>query len=470
MSTNQKEELDLKKIAIFAIGLIIIIIAIVFAVKALTKTKEQKVEREIHYYASFKDNKWGIIDSTGATVIDPSYQELIVVPNSKKDVFLCTFNVNYETGEYQTKALNKDNQEILGEYDKVEPITNSDTNHNGWYEENVIKVMKDGKYGIIDLDGNQIIPAEYTDIQILGENSQEGYIVKKDDNKYGIIDNSNNQVLEAKYDEIDKVHGSDLYVVTEGGTKKIINKDGQDAIASADFDKIIYISPERNENSGIIFEKAEKYGFMDLEGNIKIEPEYQNLTVAKDNILIAKKDDKYGIIDTDKNEKIPFENNSISYEKGADIYILEDSEYNAKVLNNNYEEKISGMFLDINTDNQYIKMLINDETKYYNFQFEEIPSTEAIKSATLYAKKQDGKYGFVNKKGDVVVDYQYEDATEQNVDGYAAVKKDGKWGAIDENGNVVVEPCYDLDEYLQIDFVGRWHKGIDLNMNYYSQE
>ena len=29
---------------------------------------------------------------------------------------------------------------------------------------------------------------------------------------------------------------------------------------------------------------------------------------------------------------------------------------------------------------------------------------------------------------------------------------------------------YNFDNYLLIDFVGRWHKGIDLNMNYYSQE
>ena len=115
-------------------------------------------------------------------------------------------------------------------------------------------------------------------------------------------------------------------------------------------------------------------------------------------------------------------------------------------------------------------MKMEDETKYYNFNFEEVPETEIFTSNTLFRSKQGDKYGFVDKKGNVVVDYQYEEVTEQNKDGYAGVKKDGKWGSIDSKGDIVIEPTYNLDEYLLIDFVGRWHKGIDLNMNYYSQE
>ena len=83
--------------------------------------------------------------------------------------------------------------------------------------------------------------------------------------------------------------------------------------------------------------------------------------------------------------------------------------------------------------------------------------------------KKDGKYGFVDKDGNVVVDYIYDAATSQNNFGYAAVKKDGKWGSIDDKGTVIQEPTYNLDDYLTIDFVGRWHYGKDLNMNYYNQ-
>ncbi len=48
-----------------------------------------------------------------------------------------------------------------------------------------------------------------------------------------------------------------------------------------------------------------------------------------------------------------------------------------------------------------------------------------------------GKYGFIDKTGEVVVPLEYDDA--QNFsEGLAVVEKDGKWGYIDKTGKVVV--------------------------------
>ena len=103
---------------------------------------------------------------------------------------------------------------------------------------------------------------------------------------------------------------------------------------------------------------------------------------------------------------------------------------------------------------------IPTETTYDGIPFEK----------TVLKFKKDGKYGFVDKNGKVIVDYIYDDATEQNDYGFAGVKKDGKWGAIDSTGAVIQEPTYNLDNYLLVDFIGRWHLGTDINMNYYNQE
>ena len=88
----------------------------------------------------------------------------------------------------------------------------------------------------------------------------------------------------------------------------------------------------------------------------------------------------------------------------------------------------------------------------------------------IYLSKKDGKFGFVDSKNAQLVDYIYDDATEINEYGYAAVKKDGLWGAIDREGKVVIETKYNLDENLKIDFIGKWHLGLDLNMNYYCEK
>ncbi len=465
---DSEPKLNIKKVIAVILVIVVIIMVIIAIYKLLHKGQDNggKITSQ-SYYTSFKDDKWGVINANGESVIEPSYQELIVIPNNKKDVFLCTYGVDYEDGSYKTKALNSKNQEILQGYEQIEPVANYDENNNVWYEEDKLKVKKDGLYGLIDLDGNEIIPAEYEEISVM-QSITHALKVKKNE-KYGIVNYSNQIILEPTYDDIDDVYGSNLYVVVDKGTKKIINKNGEE-IDGKGIEKVKSISEMETEGAGIIFEQKGKYGFMDLTGKVVIEPKYDDLTESAIGTFVAKQGDTYGIIDAAQSPIIPFENNVIAYNKDADIYIIEDAELNARILNKDLEEKLSGILLDINKEKAYIKMRVQDEYKYYNFKFEEKAASDVLTSNTLFLNKQNGKYGFVDKNGNVVVDYKYDDATEQNEDGYAGIKLDGKWGSIDKQGKVVVEPTYDLEEYLQIDFIGKWHKGLDLNMNYYCQD
>ena len=204
---------------VFAVILaIIVIIMVIFIIKGvLTKNKEQGKIASKDYFAAFKDNKWGVIDETGSVIIDPSYSEMIIVPNSKNDVFLCTYDVDYTTGTYKTKALNSKNEdekdnlwyeddvlkvekngkygiidlsgkELLScEYDQISALSGI---------KNALKILKDGKYGIVDDEGKVILKTEYADITNLGKDNKSGYIVKNTEGKYGIVDFSGNIILD----------------------------------------------------------------------------------------------------------------------------------------------------------------------------------------------------------------------------------------------------------------------------------
>ena len=148
----------------------------------------------------------------------------------------------------------------------------------------------------------------------------------------------------------------------------------------------------------------------------------------------------------------------------------EDESFNSNILNSNFDVQQTGMLIEINTESGYFELRQDDKYKYYNFRFEEKDKTEILTNNTLFLDKKDNKYGYLDKDGNVVVEYIYDDATEQNKYGFVAVKKDGKWGVINNKGEIVQEPTYNLDDYLVIDFVGKWHLGKDLNMNYYNQE
>lgn len=83
-----------------------------------------------------------------------------------------------------------------------------------------------------------------------------------------------------------------------------------------------------------------------------------------------------------------------------------------------------------------------------------IRNEQAYKNNPIISIKQDGKYGFKNKKGKIVVPAIYDRVTELNQFGYAGIKKDGKWGVINQNGEVILEPLYELQsnrpEFLNI--------------------
>ena len=90
---------------------------------------------------------------------------------------------------------------------------------------------------------------------------------------------------------------------------------------------------------------------------------------------------------------------------------------------------------EFNESDGYIKVRVGNEYKYYNFKFEERTSKDILSTNTIFlSQNEEGKYGFVDRNGNVVVNYIYDDAREQNDYGYASVKQNGLWGAVDSKG------------------------------------
>lgn len=495
---NGEKKLNLKKVFAVIIAIIVIVMFIV-GIKKLLKTGKKEVTKEFSkgYFAAFENEAWGVINEKGDFVIEPTYTEMVIVPDSTKDVFICMDNVNYDDNTYDSKAINSANETLFSEYDSVEVIENYDDSYNLWYEKNVLKVKKDGKYGLIDFDGKVllnceydeistikgvtnslltkkdgkyglcdntgsiIIQNEYAEIKSLTDKYSDGYIVKNSDGKYGVIKCDKQTAIKAQYSDIANVYGNNEYVVKLNGKWQVINSD-EEAIISSGFDEIKSI-----DGDNITFVKNGKYGVMNSSQQILIEAQYDKLTYIFSNYYIAQKDDKYGVISTEGEEKLPVEYGMITYNKEADFVEVEELNGASTVYDRNFESKFNGFVCEVNTDKDYMLAYVDGDYKYYNFKFEEKQSTKLLYENTLFLKKENGKYGYVNKDGVVVVNYVYDDATQQNQYGYVAVKKDGVWGVIDQNGNTVLTPSVNLDDNIKINFIGKWHLAEDINANYY---
>ena len=368
----EEPKLNMKKVFAVIIAIVVVIMFIFMIKGLLTKDKDQGKIISKDYFTCFKDNKWGVIDSNGENIIDPSYAEMIIIPNSKNDIFLCTYDVDYQTGEYKTKALNSKNEEIFTNYDKIEAISNVDKNNNMWYEENILKVEKDGKFGLINLtgkeltsidyeeispiqgiknalkvkkngkygiindEGKEILKTQYADIDNIGKDDKSGFIIKSDNGKYGVVDYSENVVIEPIYDGMEKVYGNDYYVAKKANKQILVQKSGAE-VKSFDYDEIKGISS--NIDNGIIYTKNNKYGITKITGESVIAVTYEDLKEAKSGIFIAKKDGKYGIIDITNNIKTEFKYKAINYDEKADIYIAETEDFNNDIIDNTFYKK-----------------------------------------------------------------------------------------------------------------------------------
>lgn len=496
-------KLNLKKVFAVIIAIAVIIMFII-GIKKLITPKENAEEKQValKYLTVYTNNKWGVINSKGEIIIEPIYDEVITIPDSTKAVFICTYDVDYSKGTYKTKVLNEKNEEIMTGYDTVEAIENYDSENTLWYEKDVLKVKKDNKYGIIDMKGKQVVECnydsitalkgttnslltekdgkkgiidntgavildnEYKSITAISDRYENGYIVCASNGKYGVINWNKTVALEAKYDEIKPIYGDgDYYVVKSNGKWQVIDTDGETYLSDK-FDDIKSIN-----NGYAIIKSNGKYGVMSIvDGRMTIEAKYEDITYATGTNYIAKSDSKYGIISAEGKTVIEAKYSNLVYRASTNFYEGTNKDYTTDLIDSQMEVKLTGIISSINLEAGYMKVRVGDDYKYYNFKFEEKQSKDVLKGNTIFLSKKDGKYGFVDKNGIVVVDYIYDDAEEQNEYGYASVKKDGLWGCVDSKGNVVTTPSYELENNILVEFIGKWHLGEDLNLNYFTDK
>ena len=492
MSTGKRYDsepkLNLKKVFGVIVAIAVVIMMIILIIN-IVKTSNDKVEiKKYYYYTSYENGKFGVINNEGENVIEPQYDEIVLIPNNEKPVFVCTYDVNDEDGTYKTKVVNDKNEEILKGYEKIEAIENYDSKQNIWYEDNILRVSQDGKYGLIDFEGNKIlecdydeitaltsiknaflvkkagnvglvnekgqtiIQTQYKEILTLKEKYDNEYIIVNENNQYGIISTSGIVLIEPIYEAVKYVNASDSFAVKEEGVWKLYNVESKSFIIEDGYDDII-----EAKNGNITVVKNGKYGIINSNKEEKIAPQYDDLKYAFSIYYIAKKDDKYGIINLENEEIKPFEYLNMYYVEEASFIQADKSETETVIFDNNLGQKVSGIISDVNIDKGYVKVYENNEYKYYNFKFEEKKASEVLTANTLYLSKKDGKYGYIDKDGRIIIDYIYDDATEQNSCGFAAIKKDGLWGSINAIGAISKEPTINLDNSIYIDFIGTWH-------------
>ena len=180
---------------------------------------------------------------------------------------------------------------------------------------------------------------------------------------------------------------------------------------------------------------GDKYGFMDESGKVMIEPQFDDAPLNfYDKICWVKINEHYFFIDRDGaiTAQLP---NTVKYlqQKENGLFIFSTTSVNDYYVyvSSGKLEKIKMGVLDRNA-----KIVIPDVYSYIR-SFSEL--------GTTVVRKADGNWCFADCNGNIVENICYND-TDHYSNGLCAVEQDGKWGYVDETGKMVINPIYDYAE------------------------
>lgn len=443
----------------------------------------------------YKENgSYGLIDFDGKKITDAIYEEIQ--------------GLDYKEGFVKVKqnglygVINIRNEEVI-------PIEYDNVSTDGYYDEDteykkagfVLRTKTDDgyKYSYVSYDGKIKLDSTYSSLERLTDvdDDKNIYLISSINGKYGLIKN-NKQVIENDYIELEYDKESNLLVLNKGTASGVANLDGK-MIIPVDYDSILiggqYINAYKedtrlvfnlegnqvetnytnyvkaNDDYAIVIDASNNYNIVGKDGKEKLTDQYVYLEYFTNNLFIATKENRTGLISADGKVVIPMQYSTMqkielaksenAKDKTAILQATDGDTKRVDIINQ--DGKISKGIADAVLEKEegedgieYLVMTSENDRKYFNYNGEEVSYKDIKGDNKLYAVAQNGKWGFADANGSMVIKPQYDFVTEFNK-GFAGIKQNGKWGVINESGNLVLEPKYELEQ-RNLKFLGSYYE------------
>lgn len=418
----------MKKLLII-VPVVIIVVAIVLVGIMTSNKLKYEIEdvAEYNYFKLYQNEKYGVIDKTGNVIINPEY-EMLYIPNPSKAVFVCYYDYNSGDGEYKTKVFNEKAEQIFTEYEKVDAFVFEEPTSKIPFEKSVLEYKKDGKYGLIDFNGQEITANIYNSIQNL--EYKEGCFIVEQEGKFGVINLKGNEIVGISYDKI--------------------YADGY------------YEEETKSYNAGFIVgqktDEGYRYGYINSNGKLLLETKYNeinrvtNIIDNKNIYLVTFENGKAGLT---KNKKTILNNEyeEIEYNKSNNLFgIQKASKQGVTNINGKFIVPIeydsimfSGNTINAIKDGQVVVFNTEGEKQENTEYSSVIPTKNENYTITIDEKN---KYGVINKNGEILIknNYQYIEYAFSN---YFIVTNNGKVGIINDEGKAEVDFKYDIIQRIE---------------------
>ncbi len=427
----------------------------IITLEIFEEIKKENDEKIIRFK---KNNLWGCLSQTGEEIIKPQFDALEYIngSNYKKAVINNLKGIINEKGDWIIKPLFYDI-----EFKEKE---------NKFLSASIWDESKDEEiWGIIDYDGNWICKPMFYSLELC--NTKGFFIATDKDSNEGIVDKDGNWKInpeleegEIWFQEIDKnkvtyskVAISEKYGIVSNEGKWILNCYYED----------LGIIDELNEKGIIQFKKEDKYGWIDLNGIVRIPAIYEEIYYNGFNnnkYAQVKFDGKWGFIDIKGNWIVqPILNDSVYFgEENIAIGEVIDNSGKSKdgLIDKNGKwiiEPIHENLLKLDNKGTYYVFTIEiDEKLKYGIKNSngETLFEPTFRWISTYRENEyyipaiiDSNCGLINVNGLWLIEPDFDDLHDLDQDNHYKAFKNGKYGFIDKYGNWIVKPI--LEELEQ---------------------
>lgn len=401
-----------------------------------------------------KDDKYGIINIKGVEMVAPEYDEILSDNYySEENEYKSSgyiVGIKNENGYRYGYINSKGKLDLKVEYNDISRVIEIEDDNTAY-----LIAAENGLYGVRK-NKSKILENEYQSIEY--EDTANVFIIEIN-SKYGVADMEGNIIVPVEYSSIE-VKGINIYA-QDDDVQKVFDSTGTEI--DMDFNQAIMETS--NENYKIVINtegSSNYYGVLNSEGQTLIPTEYLYIEYAFDNyFIVCGQNGKLGVMDSEGNTVIDLQYDLVQKLQNKNvIQILKVAETNITEIYSADMEKVCSMEnATVENNSNYIKVYSDTEIAYYNNDGTQIESAEIFTNNKLFAKSENGKWGFVDSSGNTIVEYEYDKVTEFNEYGFAAIKQGSKWGCINDSGEIVVEPTYEVDSsYGDLNFVGKYFR------------
>lgn len=279
-------------------------------------------------------------------------------------------------------------------------------------------VKKKEQFGIIDIDGKEVVPCMYHKILRFSEGLAA---CQKESDNWSFID----------------LNGDIVIYVPDG----------------------IYITSEIGFKEGVcaVFGETEdglKYGYINKSGELIIDLQYNYASDFCEGLASVYNEDEdvRFYIDLEGNRCFPYNysycGNFVGNKAvvqalhGKHFAIDKNGEILFKFNTKSFWHHVDSKFISYGLEDKYLWFDPDNQTNHFVFKNIKMIYNHFNEGLAAVCSSKNNKWGFISEKAELLIPFIYDEAHDFN-EGLAAVRMNDKWGFVNPDGQMVIEPSYD---------------------------